>query len=124
MDRGALDGGCNSDKRAEGGCGIAWTNERGDGWCGCPRWRLNGELEVKGALNANCGAAGDDHNAVEESCDAVGGCNTVDSRNIVVEDCNPVDEGCNLTDKGCDSVDVLAGAVLSSPIASSGIVVS
>ena len=63
---------------------------------------------MKGALNANGGAAvGDDHIVVEESRNVVGGCNTVDGHNIV-------DEGCNPVDKGCDTDDVLTGVGLGS----------
>ena len=50
---------------------------------------------------------------------AVKGCNSVEGCNVVDEGCNPIDEGCNLADKGCDSVDVLAGIVLSSLVATS-----
>ena len=63
---------------------------------------------MKGGFNANGGAAvGDDHIAVEESRNVVGGCNTVDGRNVV-------DEGCNPVDKGCNTVDVLTGVGLGS----------
>ena len=63
---------------------------------------------MRGALEAYCGAVGDENNAVEESCNAAGGCNAVDGRKVV-------DEGCNPVDKGCNTVDDLTGVGLGSP---------
>ena len=60
---------------------------------------------MEGPLEVNRGAVGEGHNAVEESCKAVEGCNTVEGRNVVDQACKPVDEGCNPVDDGRASVD-------------------
>ena len=86
---------------------IALVNEHGNGVVD-PQHGLGVELEMRGALEAYCGAVGDENNAVEESCNAAGGCNAVDGRKVV-------DEGCNPVDKGCNTVDDLTGVGLGSP---------
>ena len=64
--------------------------ERGSGSVGF--WlKLRAEQGMQGAPEVTCGAIGEDHIAVEETRNAVEGCNTVEGRNVVDEGCDPVD---------------------------------
>ena len=89
----------------------------GDGRSGSvgPQWRSDGELKMKGALDANCNAVGEGPNIIDECCNAIDGGDVVAGGRIVDVGFDAIDDGRMAVDED----DALASIATSPSVTSS-----